>query len=303
MSRTHDLLILIAAIAAGVAQTGCLAEALESEPAEGQLGSTGEALTSMNRLSMNRLSMNRLSMNRLSMNGLSAGALSPSGSDLSSTELIETPEGRELLAYVIRCALPEGESLSGAHGGVTYTFPGAVGVAPDWHAEPLDPVGQRWVSACLLAHVNGYGVEVPISLRGEHAALETTTTERAQFNAQEAAFYGNLFGSGADQGMYACAGAAVEAQCGATPSAEVPWRSCGAGEGCELSFAAPCRDVAHPEQQACENTSADFVEDCFPEASGPDGWSGDLVKYPEVITVYLERDDFNALYPGCAPLP
>ncbi|KYF89838.1 hypothetical protein BE20_19465 [Sorangium cellulosum] len=298
MSRTHDLLILIAALAAGVAQTGCLAEALEGEPAEGQPGSTGEALTSMN-----RLSMNRLSMNRLSMNGLSAGGLSPGGADLSSTELIETPEGRELLTYVIRCALPEGESLSGAHGGVTYTFPGGVGVAPDWRDEPLDPAGQRWVSACLLAHVNGYGVEVPISLRGEHAALGTTTTERAQFNAQEAAFYGNLFGSGPDHGMYACAGATVEAQCGASSSAEAPWRSCGASEGCALSFAGPCRDLAQPELQTCENSSADFVEDCYTEASGPDGWSGGLVKYPEVITVYLERDDFNALYPACAPLP
>ncbi|WP_437314498.1 hypothetical protein [Sorangium sp. So ce385] len=298
MSRTHDLLILIAAIAAGVAQTGCLAEALEGEPAEAHPGSTGEALTSMN-----RLSMNRLSMNRLSMNGLSAGGLSPSGAALSSTELIETPEGRELLTYVIRCALPEGESLSGAHGGVTYTFPGAIGVAPDWRSEPLDPVGQRWVSACLLAHVNGYGIEVPISLRGEHAALGTTTTERAQYSAQEAAFYGNLFGSGPDHGMYACAGAAVEAQCGGNPSAEVPWRSCGASEGCALSFAGPCRDLAQPELQTCENTSADFVEDCYTEASGPDGWSGGLFKYPEVITVYLTRDDFNALYPGCAPLP
>ncbi|XXX74080.1 hypothetical protein WMF30_41180 [Sorangium sp. So ce134] len=303
MSRTHDLFILVAAIAVGVAQTGCLAEALEIEPAEGQVGSTEEALTSMNRLSMNRLSMNRLSMNRLSMNGLSSGGLSPSGSGLSSTELIETPEGRELLAYVVRCALPEGESLSGAYGGVTYTFAGAVGVAPGWRSSPLDPVGQRWVSACLLAHVNGYGIEVPISLRGEHEALETTTTERAQFNAQEAAFYGNLFGSGPDRGMFACAGAAVQAQCGAGPSAEVPFRACGASEGCELSFAGPCRDVAHPELQACENTSADFVEDCFVEASGPDGWSGDLFKYPEVITVYLRSDDLDALYGGCAPPP
>ncbi|WP_437808739.1 hypothetical protein [Sorangium sp. So ce1078] len=298
MSRTYDLFLLVAGFAAFIAQTGCITEALESEPADGQVGSMEAALTSMN-----RLSMNRLSMNRLSMNGLSSAGLSPSGSTLSSTELIETPEGRELLAYVVRCALPEGESLSRAYGGVTYTFPGAVGVAPDWRLEPLDPVGQRWVSACLLAHVNGYGAEVPISLRGEHEALETTSAERAQLDVQEAAFYGNLFGSGPDQGMYACAGSTVQAQCGASSSSYVPWRSCSAGEGCGLSFAGPCRDVAHPELQACENTSADFVEDCFAEASGPDGWSGDQFKYPEVITVYLTRGDFNTLYGGCTPLP
>ena len=303
MSRTHDLFILVAGVAVCIAQTGCLAEALESEPGAGQVGAMEEALTSMNRLSMNRLSMNRLSMNRLSMNGLSSGGLSSSGSPISSTELIQTPEGRELLAYVVRCALPGGQSLSGAYDGVTYTFPGAVGVAPGWRLKPLDPVGQRWVTACLLAHVNGYGAAVSISLRGEHEALGTTSTERAQFNVQEAAFYGNLFGSGPDRGMYACAGSTVQVHCGASSSSYVPWRSCGASENCGLSFAGPCRDVARPERQACENTSTDFVEDCFTEASGPEGWSGDLFKYPEVVTVYLERADFSTLYAGCTPIP
>ncbi|XXY46172.1 hypothetical protein WME91_39840 [Sorangium sp. So ce269] len=320
MSRAHDLFIVVTGFAGCIAQTGCIAEALDGEPAEEQVGSADEALTSMNRLSMNRLSMNRLSMNRLSMNrlsmnGASSHQLSPRASTLSPTKLIETPEGRELLSYVVRCALPEGQSLSGAYGGVTYTFHGAVGVAPEWRLRPLEPAGQRWVTACLLAHVNGYGAQVLISLRGEHEALGTTSTERAQLEVQEAAFYGNLFDGvpedgdgdgdegGAVRGMFACAGSTVQARCGASSISYVPRRSCGTSGGCGLSFAGPCRDEARPERQACENTSAEFVEDCFAQASGRDGWSDDLLKYPEVITVYLKRDDFNTLYADCAPLP
>ncbi|AUX46033.1 uncharacterized protein SOCE26_075360 [Sorangium cellulosum] len=320
MSPTHDLFILVAGLGLCIAQTGCVAAALEGEPAEEQVGAAEEAFASINRLSMNRLSMNRLSMNRLSMNGLSSRWLSPRASTLSSTELIATAEGRELLAYVIRCALPEGQSLSGAYGGVTYTFQGVVGLAPEWRSRPLAPVGQRWVTACLLAHVNGYGAQVLISLRGEHAALEATSTERAQFDVQEAAFYGNLFDSGSDdddddgddgdgddggtaRGLYACAGATVQAQCGATSMSYMPRRSCSTNGGCALSFAGPCRDEARPARQACENTSAEFVEDCFAKARGSDDESDDRLKYPEVITVYLNRDDFNTLYADCAPLP
>jgi hypothetical protein len=115
--------------------------------------------------------MNRLSMNRLSLNSLSSVALTPDGESLASTDLLSDEGGRELLRYLVRCALPEGTELTGSTGQASYTFHGLVGLAPAWLDQPLKTSEQRWVSGCLLAHVNGYGVEVPISLRGQHPAL------------------------------------------------------------------------------------------------------------------------------------
>ena len=66
---------------------------------------------------------------------------------------------------------------------------------------------QRWVSACVLARTNAYGVHVQISMRAPavvppgrdaqyakiQAALATSPGEVATFGGREGAFYGNLF--------------------------------------------------------------------------------------------------------------
>jgi hypothetical protein len=66
---------------------------------------------------------------------------------------------------------------------------------------------QRWVSACILARTNAYGVHVLISMRAPantppgrqaqfdriRAALQTTAVEVSEFNRREGAYYGNLF--------------------------------------------------------------------------------------------------------------
>ncbi|HWN69183.1 MAG TPA: hypothetical protein VNM90_16200, partial [Haliangium sp.] len=118
---------------------------------------------SVNRLSMNRLSLNRLSLNRLSLNRLSLNRLSLNG--LASGGLETTEEGRDLLSYVARCALVAEDILVAEHDGVTYEFPGLLGVAPEWEHDALTPELQHWVSGCLLAHVNAFDTSVPISLR------------------------------------------------------------------------------------------------------------------------------------------
>lgn len=71
-----------------------------------------------------------------------------------------------------------------------------MGLAPDWLHRPLTEDEQRWVSACLLARTNYFGVEVQISLRADHSpspALQTTDEERHEFTLHEGDFFGNLF--------------------------------------------------------------------------------------------------------------
>lgn len=280
------------------AQAACLAGPIDTDLMEEDTASSQQAVASTN-----RLSMNRLAMGRLSMVGLSTGKLSTDGSELSPTPLSETADGRELLTYLIRCALPGDRSLTTTYQGTTYTFQGNVGIAPTWLSQPLTKSDQRWVSACLLAHINGYGIEVPISLRGELPALAATNAEKSQYTLQEAGFYGNVFvpTDDPDYGLYACAGSTAQSQCGATAGSYVPKRACGSGSSCALSFVGPCRNAASPELQACEGEGDTFVEGCFHGPMGSNSWSG-LIKYTEVVTVFLNTSDFDSLYAGCDPV-
>jgi hypothetical protein len=197
---------------------GCSGSATPGEDLGDPVGETSAELVSDNRISLNRISLNRISLNRISLNRISLNRISLNRISLNrislnrialngiaAGDLIATEEGRELLHYVIECALPEGTTLVGGHGGVEYEFEGAIGLAPSWVSRRLDGEDQRWVSACLLARVNAHDVSVQISLRGPHRALRANDHEMATFTLEEGAFWGNVF-TGADD-FNACRGA------------------------------------------------------------------------------------------------
>jgi hypothetical protein len=160
---------------------------------------------SMNGLSMNGLSMNGLSMNGLSMNGLSMNGLSMNGlstvSGLSTTSgLMTTAGGRDIVKYMVKCAYPTGHSLVKQDAsGVSYTFPGSIGVAPEMESGLCDTTCQERVSACMLAHVNNAGVHIALWIDSESAIGWGQSTD---YPYQEGAFFGNLFTKNNWSGYY-----------------------------------------------------------------------------------------------------
>jgi hypothetical protein len=160
------------------------------------LGETNSAVVIDNRLAANRLAANRLAANRLAANRLAANRLAANRLELDpdgSSELITTPEGREVLSFIISCAIPDGVTLVGEHAGTTYEFFGELGLAPRWEKRPLDRKGKGWVSACLFSRVNANNVAIPISLRGPHSQLAATPDEKTNWSLEEGAFYGDYF--------------------------------------------------------------------------------------------------------------
>jgi hypothetical protein len=285
--------------------SGCLS-APQDEVAE-ENASRGGSVSSTN-----RLSLNRLSLNRMSLNGLSSGALSQDGESLVESDLVADGAGRELLTYMVRCALLSDQELSAtAPDGVTYTWKGLIGLAPTWLTSPLDSErSQRWVSACLLAHVNGYGIEVPISLRGLHHALRASEEEKATFTVQEAAFFGNVFDASegeddlGDPAFYSCGGSKLLTQCNGDLSSYRPQRSCADRMDCALKFAGTCKAPKTHVGNACQTSLSTGFRDCRPVLSDKSGhYPKGTPKYEEVITVWLQPESFNDLYHGCAPLP
>jgi hypothetical protein len=125
--------------------------------------------------------------------------------------MLSTPDGRDVFSYIIECALPELTSIEAIVPGAPdtdapdtlytcenelCTFRGSLGRAQQWIDRRLDPKGQRWVSACLLARVNLYEIAETISLRGGAPELTLAVDEAEMFAVQEGAFFGDLFTDG-----------------------------------------------------------------------------------------------------------
>ena len=141
---------------------------------------------------------------------ISTFGLSAAASDLTLRDdvLAETPAGRDLLKYLVSCALPQGATVHATAGSERFSFSGKMGLAPGWSARPLTDHEERLVSACLLARTNRFGVPVEISSRNDApdapAALRADDKEREKFPFHEGGFFGNLFKD--DAKAYVCIG-------------------------------------------------------------------------------------------------
>ena len=149
----------------------------------------------------NGLSTNGLSTNGLSTNGLSTNGLSTNG---FSTWFNQNPSNAAaVMTYVVKCAVPAGQTraFTDPLTGTTHTWQGGLGLAPGWASgQVATELEQQVVSACLAAHANKYGINIPISVLGRTAqgtAIDYTPSELSTFSEREACFFGNLFdGSG-----------------------------------------------------------------------------------------------------------
>ena len=222
------------------------------------LSSGTHGVVTTNRITSNRIAGNRIAGNRIAANNWDAN-------EATMGELLATPEGQELLSFLIGCALPEGVTItaddtSTPAAGDTVEFFGEIGVAPEWINRALDDTDRRWVSACILSRVNDNNVTVEISIRGPHPALATVPSERVSHPIEEGAFYGDIFGPvNRPLAWYACRGRAQAAgevgglndrDCTEPDPAHPGYTQCG------FIFAGDCADYAPPRNNyACERFS------------------------------------------------
>jgi hypothetical protein len=239
---------------------GCVADLTDEEDLD--YGETEDAVVGQNRLSANRLSANRLSANRLSANRLSANSLEVQG-------LMATDSGREVMQYIVGCAMPTGQSLTLQDpAGVKYTYPGWIGLAPGWATRIPTVSERRWVTACLLARTNVNGIPVSISMRNDSAAvLSTTAAERASYTQVEGAFFGDLFAP--NPTAFACSSRGWTQIVGTFRACALS--SNGLTTDCGFTYAGNCS-----ASTTCSDTTAPYGS-C----------RGSGITYSEVITIFL----------------
>lgn len=268
---------------------GCAPEVWEED--EEDLDQAKQAVLSNNALSNNALSNNALSNNALSNNALSNNALSNNA--LSNNGL-----GVQLIKYIIRCALPSSACLdvtttatdtnvpSECVGGSCH-FCGNLNLAPGWQTQGLSLSQEKWMSACLLSHINIDGTSVPISVRDAVSGniATVTSSEYALYNAPEAAFYGNLFRPGPN-------GEVEKYVCNAGSSLTPPGRVCGLSLAgaveCSMTFTGSC--VGHEiGQQSPNGTHACDYEGALPNGAVRQCHSTAATTWNEVLTIYDQQ--------------
>lgn len=263
---------------------GCVADAPALEEHAGQ-----PAIT-LNKIVLNGILANKLTAAKIAENPLATGRTETSLiANPVSDPMLSTAEGRDYFSYIVSCAMPAGEVVKAAVAGVEYEFSGSIGLVPDWEFRALSTSEKRWVSACLLARVNAYGVSVSISLRGDHGALLPSAEESSAYGVVEGAFYGNLFvAENQKLEMSACRGAAQAAG----ESGQLMQRDCTepAGNGltqCGFKYAGDCSDYspATPSAYACSSMTNGLYQNCHTMAS-TGRWAAGSER-SEVITVFV----------------
>jgi hypothetical protein len=113
---------------------------------------------------------------------------------LKNLAMTQSEPGRELLKYLVNCALGEGVSIFFDVEGQTFEYPGKLGLVPQWSRRALTLDEEQVISACILARTNFYGKTVKLSMRSDTmTALQTDDVERREFPLFEAGFFGNIF--------------------------------------------------------------------------------------------------------------
>lgn len=194
-----------------------------------------------------------------------------------SAFLSSTAFGRVLIEHAVSCALAAGDAVM--INGTKYY--GHIGLATQWAVGPLDNAKeQRWVSACVLQSLNGFGLSIPIALTGANAALFPGQTV-GDFTINDITAFGNLFGSAPK--MYVCPMKDLELACGVATSSQAQFRVCGNSATCGMVILGSCSSI-------CQ-----FDENGSPVCTVPGGET-----YKEAISSTLNKDGFQTLYPDCS---
>lgn len=234
-------------------------------------GSAQAAIVGTNGLGANGLGANGLGSNGLGSNGLGSNGLGSNGLVTANTQnwLQTEPTALTTMPYIVACAAASGTTVRATVNGVSYTWPGNFGLAPNWlNNTPLTTAQQEWVSACLLASVNLAGQHVWVSFRSADATVPSLASERSAYNCREAAFMGNLFTASSADPL-------PLVQCRDNGAQTGTGRSCDPNQK-NYNCAVDC-------YAACDKSS-DAFSSCSVSVNGA------LRTYSRVLTTYLPTD-------------
>ncbi len=191
--------------------------------------------------------------------------------------LLNTDGGRHTFKYSMRCGLDLNTSVFDSNN-TEYPGGGMLSTTNGWLNAPLSDSARDDLFACMLAHLNPFGVEVPIRLTG--SSVPNQATDVSDFTFQEALWIANI--SSATTGVkYEVWPLPSLKNCfGPITSAAIETRVCGQGNPV-------CGLQVHADMNAC-------VQD-----ANTHNWT---CQGKPAIQTWLKADDVATLY-GISCLP
>jgi hypothetical protein len=125
----------------------------------------------------------------------------------SAAGLMTSDAGRKVVSYLVRCALPAGDSiLKQDQNGANYAFPGGLGLAPQWKTDSCNQQCAEAMSACMMAHINSSGVHIPLWMDAPMSSVGWGKSP--WFPTREGTFFGELMvvNTGYNLDAYYCNG-------------------------------------------------------------------------------------------------
>ncbi|MBK9266234.1 MAG: hypothetical protein IPM54_41420 [Polyangiaceae bacterium] len=162
----------------------------------------------------------------------------------STMDLVPLACRAEALKYLARCAMPKDTFVYDTLTGDRYW--GWLNLSTPWLTGALPTDDQWWVTACMLQHLNGYHVEVPLLLDGARTELYSPSASHPEFVYRDSRLWGNLFDTSTDFVAYACYEDDLNDAC--TEFTVVDTRICDSDPTleCNLNILGPCSDVCTP---------------------------------------------------------
>ena len=186
-TSSHGRLFAVAAL--GISLHGC---GSDSPDINGYLDSTEQGALGTNALGTNALGTNALGTNALGTNALGTNGINW----LNETSTLKSDRFK-LLKYLVKCALLSNQSIvvKAADAGMSsdQTLTGMYGLAGGWISGSMTETEQRWVTGCVLAHVNTLERQQRIALHGWASGFASVPAERATMYASEGRYWGNIF--------------------------------------------------------------------------------------------------------------
>ena len=283
-----------------------------------------------NGLGPNGLGPNGLGPNGLDVNGLGPNGLGPNGLGPNGLIYLITPDGRtaqstfsawfeadsagaaQYMRYFVRCAYDASTGIAYLDGtGKTWLWTGqygfAMGSLKSKVREPLNPniptgaevrsrmtVDEgRWVSSCLLAHVNLQGTHQYISLRGSPPNPEAAAAMQPGVNeqwimgqARFGAFFADLFPAAPPRGA---AGPALKYACTQRDVAGLELRKADVtiGRNCDVQNC-KYRDASG----AMQGVLTDHLGSCWLEDQPPLTWLSQYLHWQWAPSTQAWKDPF-----------
>jgi hypothetical protein len=147
-----------------------------------------------------------------SINGLNvSNGLNSVNGLASAGGLMTSSAGQAVVKYMAKCALASGDSLvKQDQNGNNYTFPGGLGLAPQWKTAGCNQACTEQISACLMAHINTSGTHIPLWIDGPEASIGWG--QSPWFPTREGTFFGQIMVTNANNNLdaYYCDGPSTD---------------------------------------------------------------------------------------------